>query len=37
MLIYTEEYSSRNEAAARERYFKSGGKARKLLDELMGV
>ena len=34
-LAYKEEFSAKKEAQARERYFKGGGKARKLLKELI--
>ncbi len=34
-LVYKEEFATKKEAIARERYFKSGGKARKILTELI--
>lgn len=35
VLVYKEEFFTKKEALQRERYFKGGGKARKLLDELI--
>ena len=35
MLVYKEEFEVKKDAAQRERYFKGGGKARKLLDTLI--
>ena len=35
VLVYKEDFDSKKEALAREMYFKGGGKARKLLDELI--
>ncbi len=37
IFIYQEQFENKKDAEARERYFKGGGKARKLLGELMGV
>ncbi|MBI3337355.1 MAG: GIY-YIG nuclease family protein [Candidatus Staskawiczbacteria bacterium] len=34
-LIYREDFTTGSEALDRERYFKGGGKARKLLDDLI--
>lgn len=34
-LVYREEFGTKKEAQAREKYFKGGGKARKLLKELI--
>ena len=34
-LVYKEEFDTKKEALAREKYFKGGGRARKLLKELI--
>ena len=34
-LVYKEEFATKEEAQARERYFKGGGKAKKFLKELI--
>ena len=34
-LVYKEEFTIKQDATRREKYFKGGGKARKLLDDLI--